>query len=174
MNSRSTAWKLYPHLYAQQRQRTSTSESIKSPQAEIKLREATRQDFELLVELNREDFLWGSGIQDTMWIRSLDAETDKTYIAELDRLPIGKLSIQIEGSSAYIYGFCVKTAFRGQGYGRTIITRTILVLLEQQHVTHIVLEVAVKNEGALSLYESCGFKRKYVYDYYSYKGHAYG
>lgn len=164
---------LDPHLYQQHRQKACPFERTQTLQARVKLRQATRQDVELLVELNREGFSMTERDTRDYVDQTIGAETDKTYIAELDRLPIGKLGIQIEGNSAYMYGFCVKTAFRGQGYGRTILTRTITKLLEQQHVTHIVLEVAVKNEGALRLYESCGFIRRYVYDYYSYKGHAY-
>ena len=78
---------------------------------------------------------------------------------------IGKLDVSLIGDKAFIYGFGVLPEYRGRGYGRQLLARTIQALFAMRK-TQIALEVATVNENALSLYRSCGFKETGRYDYY--------
>lgn len=93
------------------------------------------------------------------------AAYDTLYIAELKEEPIGVIGVSTEGQNSYIFGFGIKPAKRGRGYGREVLSRVLQELLSQ-HKTSAILEVAVENEKALSLYRSCGFREVTVYDYY--------
>ena len=55
--------------------------------------------------------------------------------------------------------------YRGKGYGRAILLKTI-EKLEDAGAEEILLQVAVHNAAALRLYQSCGFQETSVMDYY--------
>lgn len=86
-------------------------------------------------------------------------------IAATEDRTIGKIQVTRIGSEAYISGFCVYPAFRGQGYGTAILTITVERLVAGGH-HNITLEVATDNRRALALYERCGFRVITAYDYY--------
>ena len=92
---------------------------------------------------------------------------DATYVAELNGRVIGKICGIVENNEGYIFGFGILPEFRSRGYGRTILRWMVAKLLEAD-VSTILLEVATENEKALHLYESCGFRRVAVYDYYEF------
>ena len=79
---------------------------------------------------------------------------------------IGKLDVSFEGQSAFIYGFAVLPEYRGRGYGRQILARTIQELLALGR-EQIALEVSTENRNALSLFQACGFRETGSYDYYA-------
>lgn len=88
------------------------------------------------------------------------------YVAEQDGKFIGKIGVSMEGEDGYIFGFVITPEYRGHGYGRETLSLILTKLLSEQIHT-VLLEVAVKNENALSLYKSCGFKIDTIYDYYA-------
>jgi ribosomal protein S18 acetylase RimI-like enzyme len=88
-----------------------------------------------------------------------------TYAAELEGELIGKIGVLMEREDGYICGFGIKPEYRGRGYGRQVLSLTLKKLLSEQ-ISTVLLEVAVKNENALSLYKSCGFNEVTAYDYY--------
>lgn len=98
-----------------------------------------------------------------------DAEFDNpaksTYLALLDGKTIGKIGTVMEGTDGYIYGVGILPEFRGRGYGRELLGLALGKLIVKKVYT-VLLEVAVKNENALQLYKSCGFREVTVYDYY--------
>jgi|GEM_PF-104677 ribosomal protein S18 acetylase RimI-like enzyme len=93
-------------------------------------------------------------------------EADTGALNGPTEMVIGKLDVSLEGQSAFVYGFAVLPEYRGRGYGRQILARTIQELLAQGR-ERIALEVATENRNALSLYQSCGFKETGSYDYYA-------
>ncbi len=93
-----------------------------------------------------------------------EADTDASNGSA--EMVIGKLDVSLEGQSAFIYGFAVLPEYRGRGYGRQILARTIQELLAQGR-ERIALEVATENRNALSLYQACGFRETGSYDYYA-------
>jgi ribosomal protein S18 acetylase RimI-like enzyme len=96
---------------------------------------------------------------------SLSQPNYRYYVGSLDGTVIGKIDIHLSEESALILGFAVLPEYRGQGYGRQMLARTIQEILNSgRH--HIWLEVVTENKRALSLYQSCGFKETGGYDYY--------
>jgi ribosomal protein S18 acetylase RimI-like enzyme len=131
------------------------------PGTSIKMRKAEYEDYPVLAGMDADAFDQPSSEEQDH--STFDYST--TYIAELDGRLTGKIGTLMDGGSGYIFGFSVKPEYRGRGYGRQILS-LILQRLVGKGISPVILEVAVKNERALSLYESCGFRRLTVYDYY--------
>ncbi len=92
--------------------------------------------------------------------------TNRHYIATLDEEYVGKIDVTFEEHEVFIIGFGVLPPYRGRGYGRQMLARTIQEILTTGQY-QIVLEVATENKNALSLYQSCGFRETSSYDYYT-------
>jgi ribosomal protein S18 acetylase RimI-like enzyme len=90
------------------------------------------------------------------------------YIIEVDGKTVGKIRVYQENNESWIYSFAVYPEYQGKGIGRKALSN--VVSNEFKLVKDIYLEVEVKNERALVLYESCGFERFQTQDYYVYKG----
>lgn len=88
-----------------------------------------------------------------------------TYMIELKGKTIGKIRVDSDGDSSYIYGFGILPEYRGKGYGREALAAT-LDLIKKNNIRNIYLDVAAKNNTALNLYTSCGFRQEAVMNYY--------
>ncbi|MGE5701466.1 MAG: GNAT family N-acetyltransferase [Clostridia bacterium] len=130
------------------------------------LRKAGYDDIESLVELNMSGFNMTEPDAREYAAAFLKSESDTTYIAEVNSKPVSKISVMKENGEAFIFGFCVQKELQGKGLGRQILAKTIQ-LQTAEGFSSIALEVAVENEGALALYQSCGFETARSYDYYS-------
>jgi len=108
------------------------------------------------VEVESKDKIEKSAIQDDNFI---------SYMAELNGKIIGKIHISIVDDEGFIYGFGVLPDYRGNGYGREILSLA-LDILKKEDVRNIFLDVDRQNKNALELYESCGFEEISVMDYY--------
>lgn len=109
---------------------------------------------------------------DTLCFGSQEDESDgnyefykTTYAVEIENEPIGKIGLVMNKNSGYIFGLGLKPEYRGKGYGRELLSLGLLKLLSEK-ADKILLEVAVENEAALSLYKSCGFDVITIYDYF--------
>jgi ribosomal protein S18 acetylase RimI-like enzyme len=87
------------------------------------------------------------------------------YIAKAGAEPVGTINVQVLNGQAYIYGFVVRPEYRGRGYGRQILARTIADITGE-HAQPVLLEVEADNHAALALYRSCGFEITNTFDYY--------
>ncbi len=132
------------------------------PQHGLRLRKADRQDFDVLQQLDAVSF--GSAMAE---LPSAVAERyyGSTYVGELDGKIIGKIGIDQERAAGYIFGFGIRPEYRGRGFGRELLGLMMLRCVEEQ-IHPVLLEVAVQNAKALSLYRSCGFEVVTVYQYY--------
>ena len=90
---------------------------------------------------------------------------DSTYVLETGNVIIGRVRLEIVDNIGGIYGLEILPEFRGKGYGRELLIRSINKLKESK-VNAINLQVETKNNNALNLYKSCGFKVNYTMDYY--------
>jgi ribosomal protein S18 acetylase RimI-like enzyme len=95
----------------------------------------------------------------------MEEPSRRFYVALLDGDYVGKIDVLLDEYEAFIYGFSVLPEHQHKGYGRQILARTIQAIQEMGQ-TCIAFEVAVENEHALSLYQSCGFYETGSYDYY--------
>jgi ribosomal protein S18 acetylase RimI-like enzyme len=133
------------------------------PSRGITLHRATPEDIAELVSLDTEAF----GLPETgdNCESLLENRYDSTYVAKLDGQTFGKIAALTDGESSYIFGFVIKPEMRRRGYGKEVLGLMLRKLLAEGK-NSVILEVAVANERALSLYQSCGFKEVTVYDYY--------
>jgi len=137
--------------------------------ADIRLRAAANEDVELLVKLNTSGFAMPEDDAREYVKQTLEGDKERTWIAETgeERVPVGKIGALVEADGrAFIYGFCVLPEYRSKGLGRQILRHTIDLLKEREQAKTVKLEVAVENEKALGLYQSCGFQVLNANDYY--------
>jgi len=136
----------------------------------FRLRKAVReQDVETLVRIDALGFDMPEESARTLVANAWDNPEKMTLIAEVDSEPSGKINVQIHDEMAFIYGFCMLPQVRGRGYGRKTLEETIRTIEALEPGIAMSLEVAAQNEGALSLYESCGFRIDNANDYYEIK-----
>ncbi len=132
------------------------------PRHGLRLRKANRQDFDVLQQLDAVSF--GSAMAE-LPPETAERYYGSTYVGELDGKIIGKIGIDRERAAGYIFGFGIRPECRGQGFGRELLGLMMLRCMEEQ-IRPVLLEVAVTNEKALTLYRSCGFEVMTVYQYY--------
>ena len=87
------------------------------------------------------------------------------YIAEIGDKIIGKVNLEVSNGVGGIFGLGVIPDYRSKGYGREILNGAI-EKLTARNSKEIMLQVATKNNKALSLYKSCGFVETSNMDYY--------
>jgi ribosomal protein S18 acetylase RimI-like enzyme len=131
------------------------------------LRKATLDDLDMRVRLDVEAF--GVAEEDAQAMESRingDEETDMLMI-DVNEKTIGKIRVKREDGQAWIYGFSILAEEQGKGIGRKVLRRVIKEQSSSGHSVH--LEVETKNDHALGLYESVGFKAVHAQDYYTYR-----
>jgi GNAT superfamily N-acetyltransferase len=89
----------------------------------------------------------------------------QTYMITLDNKVIGKIKVECNETSSFIFGFGILPDFRGKGYGKAALQETLRFLLEKGS-TDIQLDVVCSNNNALGLYKSCGFEEVSIMNYY--------
>ncbi|HZR39431.1 MAG TPA: GNAT family N-acetyltransferase [Ktedonobacteraceae bacterium] len=144
-------------------------DSIERPQLlqgqQVQLRRAAVADVPILTHLVSHAF--DDPEEETAnWIAE-DILTDNQcfYIGWLEGQPIGTLRTVSFGEQIDIATFGVLPPYRRRGYGRQILLAIVDLLLEE-HWPTISLEVETKNDNALGLYKSCGFRAISTFDYY--------
>lgn len=88
-----------------------------------------------------------------------------SYIADLDGKPVGTIGLDYDGPFGYVFGVAILPEYRGRGYGKAMLDAILKIHFEKT-TAGVILEVAVKNDTALSLYRSVGFDTVTVYDYH--------
>lgn len=160
LNAEGAVYKFTEHQMYWQPQSLEASEGFT-------LRHATINDIDMRVRLDIEAF--GVPEEDAKIMESRidsDEDTDMLMIA-IDDQTIGKIRVKREDGEAWIYGFCILPDYQGKGIGRKVLRKVVKDQSSLGHSVH--LEVETKNEHALKLYESVGFKAIHAQDYYVYQ-----
>ncbi|MBW7459048.1 GNAT family N-acetyltransferase [Paenibacillus sepulcri] len=133
----------------------------------VALRHAAAEDFDMRVHLS----VTGYGIDEAdaqaMESRVEGDEDTDMFMIEANDKTVGKIRVSRKDGQAWIYGFSILPDQRGKGIGRAVLRRVIQDQRSTGHSVH--LEVETKNNHALGLYESVGFKAVHAQDYYSYQ-----
>ncbi|MBF4696030.1 GNAT family N-acetyltransferase [Fusibacter ferrireducens] len=87
------------------------------------------------------------------------------YMGKTGELLFGKTHLQLSEGIGGIYGLGVLPEYRGKGYGRWLLMKSVMQLLDW-NASRVILQVEANNANALRLYESCGFKTTATMDYY--------
>lgn len=133
--------------------------------AALSLRPATVEDISPLGYLDELCFGVPAEVAQRWLAQDLGGPNHWLLVAELDGKRIGKITVLLGETEAYIAGVCLEPQYRGHGYGKAILTRTVNQITAQ-YKGAVTLEVACNNENALTLYQHCGFEVVTVYDYY--------
>lgn len=131
--------------------------------ASINLKKALNLDGK---EISRQNSIYfSSQVEKEVFPEEEEKYNSITYMIELNDRTIGKIRTDLDGNSAFIYGFGILPEYRGLGYGREAL-KSVLAMLKKQNINIVSLEVAAENSRALKLYKSCGFMEENVMDYY--------
>lgn len=87
------------------------------------------------------------------------------YMAQTGEALFGKTHLQLSEGLGGIYGLGVLPEFRGKGYGRWLLMKSVMQLLDSD-ASQVMLQVEANNTSALNLYKSCGFEATATMDYY--------
>ncbi|NBD24635.1 GNAT family N-acetyltransferase [Paenibacillus glycinis] len=132
---------------------------------DIVLRQATAADYEMRVRLTVAAF--GVNEEDARSVESRDFATNTDMLMiDANGETVGKIRVSREAGQAWIYGFAILPAHQGKGIGRKVLRRVIKEQSAAGYSVH--LEVETKNDHALGLYESVGFRAVHAQDYYRY------
>ncbi|WP_433748135.1 GNAT family N-acetyltransferase [Falsibacillus pallidus] len=132
------------------------------------LRPAVPEDLDARVHLSVTGFGVSEADAREMESRQTNRTNTQVYMIDVDDSTIGKIRISLEedGKEAWIYGFAISPEQRGKGIGRKVLNRIVKDHITEGRSVH--LEVETKNDHALGLYESVGFKTVHAQEYYSY------
>lgn len=134
---------------------------------EIFLRAAQKSDLITLSKIGSISFQ--SSFSETLQ-RFTENLTEKNRFAWLLSIPerenIGKIHVRFdESKAAFIHDLCILPEFRGKNYAYAMILLTIK-MLQDRGQRRILLDVECDNQGALRLYQQCGFEALVTYDFW--------
>jgi ribosomal protein S18 acetylase RimI-like enzyme len=129
----------------------------------ISLRNAVLTDCTTIAKMDSVFFNMEVKENDEFIVENIENKT--TFIATENNIDIGKVRIELIDAVGGIYGLGIIPEFRGMGFGRELLLKAVLKLIELG-AKKIMLQVEVNNKNALNLYKSCGFKENYVMEYY--------
>ncbi|MFD0670058.1 GNAT family N-acetyltransferase [Cohnella sp. GCM10027633] len=129
----------------------------------VHLRLTTDDDYEMRVRLSVTAF--GLDEEDARAMEGIAfaAGTD-TFMIVVEGNAVGKIRVSRTDGQAWIYGFSILPEHQGQGIGRRTLRQVVMEQASAGYSVH--LEVETKNDQALGLYESVGFKVVHAQDYY--------
>ncbi|WP_256757957.1 GNAT family N-acetyltransferase [Cohnella sp. WQ 127256] len=132
----------------------------------VTLRPAIAADFDMRIRLSIEAF--GEEEADAIETENMFNKENDTEMLMINvgGETIGKIRVSVKDGQAWIYGFCILPEQQGKGIGRKVLRQVIIDQSSAGHSVH--LEVETKNDHALGLYESVGFKSVHTQDYYTY------
>jgi len=132
----------------------------------ITMRQATPDDLPALIDLIQAGFALDAAEEARQIAESdLTRAGARAYFAEVEGVPVGRISALVSENEVYLRAFSVLADYRGRGIGRALLLGTIARLRAEGH-RHFSLDVVTDNHNALGLYTSCGFREVSVYDYY--------
>jgi ribosomal protein S18 acetylase RimI-like enzyme len=151
--------------FAESKMRLADAAATAEPLSALELHRATAEDLPALAAI-----LAGDADQDVQALQvilshNMHKPSYQYYVAALDGDPVGTLNVQTIDGEPYIYGFVVRLEYRGRGFGREILARTLRDLAGDQPQP-VYLEVEPDNTPAVNLYRSLGFEKLVTYDYY--------
>ena len=91
---------------------------------------------------------------------------NELFLVHVNQSPIATITVSVEEESVYLSAFTITPDYRGKGYGRAILEKMVGDLKVRYPKKTIRLDVDVRNEGAIKLYENTGFKVIGGYEYY--------
>ncbi|CAG9620484.1 GNAT family N-acetyltransferase [Sutcliffiella rhizosphaerae] len=135
---------------------------------DLSLNIALQSDVQIVSKLLIDGFGFGSTDEYVANLvkRNISQPGYELYLVTEKSEPIATATISNEGDAKYISAFTVVELKRGKGYGRAVLEELIKLVQTKEPAKPLRLDVDVKNELALKLYEDSGFRTTSGYDYY--------
>lgn len=134
---------------------------------QVFLRPATKADLLILAKIGSISFQ--SSFSETLQRFTENMEEKNRYIwllSTAENENIGKIHVRIdESNAAFIHDLCILPEHRGKNYAMSMIMSTIKMLRDRGQ-RQILLDVECDNQGALRLYQQCGFEALVTYDFW--------
>jgi ribosomal protein S18 acetylase RimI-like enzyme len=157
------------YVYSQVEMHTTKEPIIKSL-PEIQLRLATADDVALMAKLGSTSFDTPFLEVLQRFLENLRDKNRKAWLLIVNDEYIGKIHVRFEDSrTAFIHDLCILPDYRGKKYATAMILKTMDILRHEGY-KHFTLDVECHNEGALKLYEQCGFEVVSAYDFWRHTG----
>ncbi|WP_291579719.1 GNAT family N-acetyltransferase [Clostridium sp. UBA6640] len=132
------------------------------------LSKASLEDLDEIVPIGIEAF--GTTEKDERAYNESNLNNSKysNFIGKIHNTTVGIISARIENGEGSIADLAVQKSYRGKGFGRAILSKTIAYLLNER-IENFTLSVEMENRKALSIYEDSGFRAVSVSDCYEVK-----
>ncbi len=135
---------------------------------DLVLSRASLENLDKIVPIGMEAF--GTTEEDERAYNESNLNNSKyhNFIGKIHNTTVGIISARIESGEGSIADSAVHKSYRGRGFGKAILSKTIAYLLNQG-IENFTLSVETENRKALSLYEDSGFRIVSVNDCYEVK-----
>lgn len=134
---------------------------------EVQLRLATVGDLPLIAKIGMISF--ESPYAETLqrFTENMQEKNRKIWLLSgLGQENIGKIHVRFEGNATvFIHDLCILPEHRGKKLAMAMIVKT-MQMLHQEGMRVFTLDVETDNEGALKLYQQCGYETMAAYDYW--------
>jgi len=134
---------------------------------EVTLRLAEPADLPLIAKIGMVGFKASFNEALQRFTENMQEKNRKMWLLSTPELEnIGKIHVRYDDNNvAFIHDLCILPEHRGKRYALAMILKT-MHMLRQQAQKVFTLDVECDNEGALKLYELCGFKSISAYDFW--------
>lgn len=134
----------------------------------MSIKKADLSESTIIMKLLSDGFDVGSSDENVKSLIERNASNPgyELFLVHVNDTPIATITVSDEEESVYLSAFTITPEQRGKGYGRAILEKLITDLKVKYPKHAIRLDVDVKNEGAIKLYENAGFRVVGGYEYY--------
>ena len=135
---------------------------------DLVLSRASFEDLDEIVPIGIEAF--GTTEKDERAYNESNLNNSKysNFIGKIHNTTVGIISTRIENGEGSVADLAVQKSYRGKGFGKAILSKTIAYLLNEG-IENFTLSVETENRKALSIYEDSGFRVVSVSDCYEVK-----
>lgn len=143
-----------------------TKEPVEKNLPEISLQLATTNDVITLAKIGAESFATPFTEVLQRFAENTRDKNRKAWLVYADAKLVGKIHVRYENTkTVFIHDLCIIPQYRGQYYAMAMILK-IMGLLRAEGCKMITLDVECHNEGALKLYQQCGFEITESFDFW--------
>jgi ribosomal protein S18 acetylase RimI-like enzyme len=156
-----------PHYIFSQIEMRTTEIPVFEGLPDISLRLAEGGDLPLIAKIGATAFKASFNETLQRFTENMKEKNRKMWLLSTPALEnIGKIHVRYDdNNTAFIHDLCVLLEHRGKRYALAMILKTMQMLRQQSQKT-FTLDVECDNEGALKLYDLCGFKSISAYDFW--------
>jgi len=123
----------------------------------VQIRRVTENDLPEVEAIDAASF-------EDLWVYSLPTlqlayqQSDLTYLAEFDGIPVGYLFGTISGSTSHLARIAVLSGYKRQHIASRLMEK-FFTALQERGITQVTLNTQSDNQASLALYDKMGFRK---------------